>query len=55
MYIYFTHTFPIMLLFPLSLVDVRPIETCLSELKTPNVPPGEREDIKIQVRNTAWF
>ncbi|KAK5850243.1 hypothetical protein PBY51_014509 [Eleginops maclovinus] len=31
-----------------SLVDVRPIETCLTELKTPNVLPGGREDIKIQ-------
>ncbi|XP_033988316.1 LOW QUALITY PROTEIN: rotatin [Trematomus bernacchii] len=38
-----------------SLVDVRPIETCLSELKTPNVPPGEREDIKIQFVTQLQF
>lgn len=38
-----------------SLVDVRPIETCLSELKTPNVPPGEREDIKIQLVTQLQF
>ncbi|KAL7373427.1 hypothetical protein ABVT39_006513 [Epinephelus coioides] len=31
-----------------SLVDIGPIEKCLTELKTPNVLPGEREDIKIQ-------
>uniref|UniRef100_A0A667ZBX6 Rotatin n=1 Tax=Myripristis murdjan TaxID=586833 RepID=A0A667ZBX6_9TELE len=36
-----------------SLVDAGPIEKCLSELKTPNVLAGEREDIKSQVRNTA--
>ncbi|XP_044032478.1 rotatin [Siniperca chuatsi] len=31
-----------------SLVDIGPIEKCLTELKTPNVLPGEREDIKGQ-------
>lgn len=40
-------------LFFLSLVDSGPIEKCLTELKTPNILPGEREDIKGQVRNTV--
>ena len=40
-----------MLLFSLSLVEIRPIEKCLNELNSPNVLPGEREDIKRQVRN----
>ncbi|CAN9506126.1 unnamed protein product [Ophioblennius macclurei] len=31
-----------------SLVDVRLIEKCLTELKTPTVLPGEREDIRSQ-------
>uniref|UniRef100_A0A3Q3FFD4 Rotatin n=1 Tax=Labrus bergylta TaxID=56723 RepID=A0A3Q3FFD4_9LABR len=34
-----------------SLLDIGPIEKCLNELKTPNILPGEREDIKSQVRN----
>lgn len=42
-----------MFLFFLSLVDIGPIEKCLTELKTPNILPGEREDIKGQVRNTV--
>lgn len=42
-----------MFLLFLSLVDVGPIEKCLTELKTPNVLPGEREDIKSQVRNSV--
>lgn len=37
----------------LSLVDNGPIEKCLTELKTPNILPGEREAIKSQVRNTV--
>uniref|UniRef100_A0A8C4I6X8 Rotatin n=1 Tax=Dicentrarchus labrax TaxID=13489 RepID=A0A8C4I6X8_DICLA len=36
-----------------GLVDIGLIEKCLTELKTPNVLPGEREDIKGQVRNTV--
>ncbi|KAM8730870.1 rotatin isoform 3-T3 [Acanthopagrus schlegelii] len=32
-----------------GLVNIGPIEKCLTELKTPNVLPGEREDIKGQV------
>ncbi|TMS08950.1 Rotatin [Larimichthys crocea] len=36
-----------------GLVDIGPIEKCLTELKTPNILPGEREDIKGQVRNTV--
>lgn len=48
------HTFLIIFLFfLLSLVNIGPIEKCLTELKTPNVLPGEREDIKGQVRNTV--
>lgn len=43
--------FSIMFLFFLSLVDIGPIEKCLTELKTPNILPAEREDIKSQVRN----
>ncbi|XP_053198646.1 rotatin [Scomber japonicus] len=31
-----------------SLVDIGPIDKCLTELKTPNILPGEREDIKSQ-------
>lgn len=42
-----------MFLFFLSLVDVGPIEKCLAELKTSNVLPGEREDIKSQVRKAV--
>ncbi|XP_074478622.1 rotatin isoform X2 [Sebastes fasciatus] len=38
-----------------SLVDVGPIEKCLAELKTPNVLPGEREDIKIQFVTLLQF
>ncbi|XP_071769043.2 rotatin [Centroberyx gerrardi] len=38
-----------------SLVDTGPIEKCLSELKTPNVLPGEREDIKSQVVTLLQF
>uniref|UniRef100_A0A673AQP6 Rotatin n=1 Tax=Sphaeramia orbicularis TaxID=375764 RepID=A0A673AQP6_9TELE len=36
-----------------GLVDTAPTERCLSELKTPNILPGEREDIKSQVENTV--
>uniref|UniRef100_A0A8C2ZKS9 Rotatin n=1 Tax=Cyclopterus lumpus TaxID=8103 RepID=A0A8C2ZKS9_CYCLU len=36
-----------------SLLDIGPIEKCLTELKTPNILSGEREDIKIQVMNTV--
>lgn len=49
----FTQTFAIMFIFSFSLVAVGPVEKCLTELKTPNVLPGEREDIKSQVRNTV--
>ncbi|XP_028424991.1 rotatin isoform X1 [Perca flavescens] len=38
-----------------SLVDIGPIETCLTELKTPNVLPGERGDIKIQFVTLLQF
>ncbi|KAA8580820.1 hypothetical protein FQN60_013778 [Etheostoma spectabile] len=38
-----------------SLVDIGPIETCLIELKTPNVLPGERGDIKIQFVTLLQF
>ncbi|KAF7659129.1 hypothetical protein LDENG_00002670 [Lucifuga dentata] len=38
-----------------SLVDARPIEKCLSELKTPNILPGEREDIKRQLVTLLQF
>ncbi|XP_056220936.1 rotatin [Seriola aureovittata] len=38
-----------------SLVDVRPIEKCLTELKTLNVLPGEREDIKSQLVTLLQF
>ncbi|XP_041817044.1 rotatin isoform X2 [Chelmon rostratus] len=31
-----------------GLVDIEPIEKCLTELKRPNILPGEREDIKGQ-------
>ncbi|CAK6971229.1 rotatin [Scomber scombrus] len=31
-----------------SLVDIGPINKCLTELKTPSILPGEREDIKSQ-------
>uniref|UniRef100_I3KA67 Rotatin n=1 Tax=Oreochromis niloticus TaxID=8128 RepID=I3KA67_ORENI len=36
-----------------SLVVVGSVEKCLTELKTPNILPGEREDIKRQVTITA--
>jgi len=39
--------------FLFSLLDIGPIEKCLTELKTPNILSGEREDIRIQVMNTA--
>lgn len=42
-----------MFLFFHSLVDIGPIEKCLAELKTPNILPGEREDIKSQVKNSV--
>ncbi|XP_040921403.1 rotatin isoform X2 [Toxotes jaculatrix] len=38
-----------------SLVDIRPIEKCVTELKTPNVLPGEREDIKSQFVTLLQF
>ncbi|XP_022599965.1 rotatin [Seriola dumerili] len=38
-----------------SLVDVRPIEKCLTELKTLNVLPGERENIKSQLVTLLQF
>ncbi|XP_070783994.1 rotatin [Enoplosus armatus] len=38
-----------------SLVDIGPIEKCLTELKTPNVLPGEREDIKGQFVTLLQF
>ncbi|KAM9839415.1 rotatin [Aulostomus maculatus] len=31
-----------------SLVDIGPVEKCVMELKTPNILPGEREEIKSQ-------
>lgn len=39
----------------LSLVRASPVEKCVSELKTPNIPPGEREVIKGQARTTWMF
>ncbi|XP_067342147.1 rotatin isoform X3 [Channa argus] len=38
-----------------SLVDIGPIEKCLTELKTPNVLPGEREDIKSHLLTLLQF
>ncbi|KAG7225112.1 hypothetical protein INR49_014568 [Caranx melampygus] len=38
-----------------SLVDIRPIEKCLTELRTPSVLPGEREDIKSQFVTLLQF
>ncbi|XP_069007751.1 rotatin [Embiotoca jacksoni] len=38
-----------------SLVDIGLIEKCVTELKTPNVLPGEREDIKSQLSTTLQF
>ncbi|XP_022063068.2 rotatin isoform X3 [Acanthochromis polyacanthus] len=38
-----------------SLVDIGPIEKCLTEMKTPTVLPGEREDIKSQLVTTLQF
>ncbi|XP_060949825.1 rotatin [Limanda limanda] len=38
-----------------SLVEIRPIEKCLSELNSPNVLPGEREDIKSQFVTLLQF
>ncbi|XP_034562939.1 rotatin isoform X2 [Notolabrus celidotus] len=38
-----------------SLVNIEPIEKCLSELKTPNILPGEREDIKSQLVTLLQF
>ncbi|XP_031137959.1 rotatin isoform X3 [Sander lucioperca] len=38
-----------------SLVDIGPIEKCLTELKTPNVLPGERGDLKIQFVTQLQF
>ncbi|KAF0028152.1 hypothetical protein F2P81_019239 [Scophthalmus maximus] len=38
-----------------SLVDVRPIEKCVNELNSPNVLPGEREDIKGQFVTLLQF
>lgn len=44
--------FPVVFFF-FSLVDIGPIEKCLTQLKTPNTLPAEREDIKSQVWNTV--
>ncbi|KAM7369970.1 hypothetical protein PAMP_011257 [Pampus punctatissimus] len=38
-----------------SLVDIGPIEKCLTELKTLNILPGEREDIKSQFVTLIQF
>ncbi|XP_019132082.2 rotatin isoform X1 [Larimichthys crocea] len=38
-----------------GLVDIGPIEKCLTELKTPNILPGEREDIKGQLVTLLQF
>ncbi|XP_026218879.1 rotatin isoform X2 [Anabas testudineus] len=38
-----------------SLVDNGPIEKCLTELKTPNILPGEREAIKSQLVTLLQF
>ncbi|XP_049604680.1 rotatin [Syngnathus scovelli] len=38
-----------------GLVAVEPIEKCLSEMKAPNVLPGEREDIKSQLVTLLHF
>ncbi|XP_055364222.1 rotatin [Betta splendens] len=38
-----------------SLVDIEPIEKCLTELKTPNILPGEREDIKSHLVTLLQF
>ncbi|XP_029979443.1 rotatin [Sphaeramia orbicularis] len=38
-----------------GLVDTAPTERCLSELKTPNILPGEREDIKSQFVTLLQF
>ncbi|XP_020501996.2 rotatin isoform X1 [Labrus bergylta] len=38
-----------------SLLDIGPIEKCLNELKTPNILPGEREDIKSQFVTLLQF
>ncbi|XP_028288914.1 rotatin isoform X2 [Parambassis ranga] len=38
-----------------SLVDIGPIEKCLTELKIPNILPGEREDIKRQFVTILQF
>lgn len=42
-----------MFIFFFSLVVVGSVEKCLTELKMPNILPGEREDIKRQVTITA--
>lgn len=34
---------------------IGPVEKCLSEIKTPNIIPGEREDIKSQVTVKGSF
>lgn len=38
-----------------SVIDIRPIEKCLNDLKTPNILPGEREDIKSQLVTLLQF
>ncbi|XP_068613541.1 rotatin-like [Brachionichthys hirsutus] len=38
-----------------GLVCIGPIEKCLTELKTPNILPGEREDIKGQLVSLLQF
>lgn len=38
-----------------SVVDIRPIESCLSELRTPCTLPGQRADIKTQLVTLLQF
>ncbi|XP_037829180.1 rotatin isoform X2 [Kryptolebias marmoratus] len=38
-----------------SLVDIEPIEKSLTELRTPNILPGEKEDIKTQLVTALRF
>ncbi|KAM3593832.1 uncharacterized protein V6R79_022713 [Siganus canaliculatus] len=38
-----------------GLVDIRPIQNCVTELNTPNILPGEREDIKGQFVTLLQF
>uniref|UniRef100_A0A8C6NVH6 Rotatin n=1 Tax=Nothobranchius furzeri TaxID=105023 RepID=A0A8C6NVH6_NOTFU len=36
-----------------SLVNIESVEKCLTELRSPSILPGDREDIKRQVKNTV--